>query len=129
MPVGTSGLVCVFRRQLSVLVVFRVVPLGVALGECESVHGGGGGGGVENGISQHLITIAAYCPRDYHSPASALRGGMGVAWMESSCQVPGEHHSLYCGCPFGIVRQPETATATAKARVKRLCGAVCCVLA
>ena len=59
--------------------------------------------------------------------------GMGVGMGMDGVLVPSTRRapprvSLYCGCLFGLVRHPETATAVAEAPVKLLRGAVCCVL-
>ena len=49
------------------------------------------------------------------------QGGGGPSTWRAPPRV-----SLYCGCLLGLVRHPGTATAAAEARVKQLCGAVCC---
>ena len=53
--------------------------------------------------------------------------GMDGVLVPSTWRAP-PRVSLYCSCLFGLVRHAGTATIVAEARVKRLCGAVCCVL-
>ena len=87
------------------------------------------GGGCQSGWRRLLSVANAIEPGICRQGDSGMGMGMGMdGVVVLSTRRGAPRVSLSCGCLFGLVRHPGTATAMAEARVKQLCGAVCCVL-
>ena len=104
-----------------------------------------GGGGGKGGGGQVFFRFGGACwnPRFIRSSLNAHKSGAYndlspfttdgwlVGWygvLVPSAQRAPPRISLYCGCLFRLMRHPGNTTAMDEARVKRLCGALCCVL-